>query len=316
MKESKYYKPQDFDECWSRWKEETLAIDSNVVVDHIDPQDFGSLIYFYFNSLNNTKIHCRFYVNDDGVKNNRPVVILYHGAGSCTWDDHNIYHCLNWARNGFCVIMMDCRNQGGHSHDNTEYTFMDKPYQCHGIDDKETSYEKFLYLDAYKLINITRDKNIEIFKDIYDKEIIVAGPSQGGQLSLASAALSNIPSLCIPDVASGCAIISRIEGKHGKYTAYQEIIDENPNLKDQIYNVAQYFDIINMAENIKCPIYSSVGTVDDICPMDFYLEAYNKVDTPKEVLYYEGYGHGGYEEIHFPKKLEYVLNYIKNKKGE
>ena len=111
MKESKYYKPQDFDECWSRWKEETLAIDSNVVVDHIDPQDFGSLIYFYFNSLNNTKIHCRFYVNDDGVKNNRPVVILYHGAGSCTWDDHNIYHCLNWAKNGFLQLFYLMRSK-------------------------------------------------------------------------------------------------------------------------------------------------------------------------------------------------------------
>lgn len=314
MEEIKYFIPSDFDECWTKWKKEADNVPNKVYVDHIDPQDFGSLIYFYFDSLNNTKIHCRFYINDDGIKNNRPIIILYHGAGSCTWDDHNIYHCLNWARNGFCVIMMDCRNQGGHSKDYNDYDFKDKPYMCHGILNKETSYEKFMYLDAYKLMNITRDSNIDIFKDIYDKELIVAGPSQGGQLSLVSASLSDLPVLCIPDVPSGCAIIGRIEGKFGKYNAYREIIEETPAYKDAIYETCGYFDVINMTKNIKCPVYSSVGTADDVCPMDFYLEAYNNITTKKEVVKYEGYGHGGFEEIHFPKKLQYVLDYIESKK--
>lgn len=313
MSEIKYITPVDFDECWERWKKEANDIPNNIIVDHIDPQDFGSLIYFYFQSVNNTKIHCRFYVNDDGVKNKRPVIILFHGAGSCTWDDHNIYHCLNWAKNGFCVIMMDCRNQGGHSKDYNEYDFMDKPYSCHGILNRETSYDKLMYLDAYKLLNITRDKTIEIFNDIYDCELVVAGPSQGGQLSLIAASLSDLPVLCIPDVPSGCAIISRVEGRHGKYTAFDDIIKENPELKDTIYHETSYFDCINFVKNIKCPVYSSVGTVDDVCPMEFYIEAYNRINTAKEVVYYEGYGHGGFEEIHFPKKLQYVLDYIKNK---
>ena len=85
MEEIKYFTPIDFDECWTKWKKEADNVPNKVYVDHIDPQDFGSLIYFYFDSLNNTKIHCRFYINDDGIKNNRPIIILYHGAGSCTW---------------------------------------------------------------------------------------------------------------------------------------------------------------------------------------------------------------------------------------
>ena len=314
MANIKYITPKDLDQRWARWKEEADNLGNHIIVDHIDPQDFGSLIYFYFESLNNTKIHCRFYINDDGVKNKRPIILLFHGAGSCTWDDHNIYHCLNWARNGFCVIMMDCRNQCGHSKDYTEYDFMDKMYMCHGILSCETSYDKFMYLDAYKLINLTRDSSIDIFKPISDCEVIVAGPSQGGQLSLVTASLSDIPVLCIPDVPSGCAIVSRIEGRFGKYTAFDDIIKENPELKDKIYYESSYFDCINLVKNIKCPVYSSVGTKDDVCPMEYYIEAYNKINTLKEVVYYEGYGHGGFEEIHFPKKLQYVLDYINNKK--
>ena len=313
-KEIKFRRPKDLEQCWERWKRETLDIPNNVIVDHIDPQDFGSLVYFYFDSVNNTKIHCRFYINDNAIKLNRPLIILFHGANSCTWDDHNIYHCLNWAKNDFCVLMMDCRNQGGFSIDNNEYSFMDRMYMCRGILDKETSYDKLMYLDAYKLINITRDKNIEIFKDIYDKEVVVAGPSQGGQLSLVTASLSDIPSLCIPDIPSGCAIISRIEGHFGKYTAFDEIIQQFPEYKEIIYDESSYFDCINLVENIKCPVFSSVGTIDDVCPMEFYVEAYNRLTVSKEIHYYEGYGHGGFEEIHFPKKLQYVLDYIERKK--
>lgn len=308
-----YIKPIDFDICWEKWKKEALDIKNNVILDHIDPQEFGSLIYFYFDSINNTKIHCRFYVNDNAIKLNRPIILLFHGAGSCTWDDHNIYHCLNWAKNDFCVIMMDCRNQGGFSVDDNVYDFMDRSYMCRGILSKETSYEKLLYLDAFKLLNITRDSSIEIFKYIYDKEIIVAGPSQGGQLSLAMASLSDIPLLCIPDIPSGCRIDKRMEGRHGKYNAYREIIDEYPEYKKAIYEQAAYFDVVFMTDNIKCPVYSSVGTTDDVCPMEFYIEGYEKIKSQKEVIYYEGYGHGGFEEIHFPKKLEYVLNYLESK---
>ena len=47
--------------------------------------------------------------------------------------------------------------------------------------------------------------------------------------------------------------------------------------------------------------------------MEFYIEGYEKIKSQKEVIYYEGYGHGGFEEIHFPKKLEYVLNYLESK---
>ena len=314
MKEIKFIRPDDLKEFWDKSLKETLEIKNEIIVDHIDPQDFGSLIYFYFLSVNNTKMHCRFYINDEGLRERRPFIILFHGAGSCTWDDHNIYHCLNWARNGFCVIMMDCRNQGGFSVDNNQYDFMDKHYMCRGILNKETSYDKLLYLDAYKLMTITRDSSIDIFKELSECEVIVAGPSQGGQLSLAMASLSDIPVLCIPDLPSGCAIISRSEGRFGKYTYFDDIIKENPEYKDTIYHESSYFDLINLTENIKCPVYSSVGSVDDICPMEFYLEAYNHISTKKEVVYYEGFGHGGFEEIHFPKKLNYVLNYINRKK--
>lgn len=314
MKEIKYLKPNDLQQTWKLWLKEINDIPNKVYVDRIDKQEFGSLVYLYFDSVKNTKIHAKLYISDNAVKLKRPLIVLFHGHGSATYDDFNIWHSLNWVKNDFCVIMMDCRNQGKLTIDNNEYSLMDKLYTCRGLLDKDTVYDKLLYQDAVKLLKIIKDKTLDTFKDICDMDVVVAGPSQGGQLSLAAASLSDIPSLCIPDIPSGCAIISRIEGRFGKYTPYDDIIKGNPELKELIYNNVSYIDLINLAENIKCPVYTSIGTIDEICPMEFYLEAHEKIKTQKEIVYYEGYGHGGFEKIHFPKKLEFVLNYI-NKKG-
>lgn len=312
-REIKYLKPEDFQDAWKFWLSELSIIPNKVYVDKVEKQKYGSLIHLYFDSVNNTKVHARLYKNDQAIKDGRPLVVVFHGAGSKVSDDYNIVNCLNWVKNGFSAIMMDCRNQGGLTIDNNEYFLMGHLYQCRGLLDKDTFYDKLLYQDATKLLLITRDEKLEPFSDLHDKEIIVNGPSQGGQLSLAAASLSDIPSLCIPDIPSGCAIVSRIEERRGKYTPYDDYIKGNPKLKDLIYQNVSYADIINLAENIKCPVYASVGTADEICPMEYFLVAYDNIKVSKEVIYYEGYGHGGYEDIHFPKKLQFVLDYLKNK---
>ena len=48
MKDIKFIRPDDLKEFWERNLQETLEIKNEIIVDHIDPQDFGSLIYFYF----------------------------------------------------------------------------------------------------------------------------------------------------------------------------------------------------------------------------------------------------------------------------
>jgi cephalosporin-C deacetylase len=309
-KEIKHLKPIDFDEMWSKWIAEVKNIPNKVYMNQIEKKDFGSIKTFFFDSVNNTKVFARLYYNETSVNLKRPLIVFYHGFGGSSADEYYVKKTMYWVRKGFSVLMMDCRNQGGQTFDTNNYCFMDKNYYCRGLLDKDKVYDKLLYQDALKLLEISRDKSLEPFEDLYDKEIIVVGPSQGGQISLAVAALSDIPELCIPDIPSGCAIISRIEGRYGKYTPYDDIIKENPQYKDLIYNNISYTDIINMASKITCPVFSSVGTVDNICPMEYYLFAYDMIKTQKEVLFYEGYGHGGFDKYHFPKKLEFVFKNI------
>lgn len=299
-------KPVDFDSTWERWLNEAKEIPAEVEVVKIEETQFGRIIDFYYNSINDVRVFARLYHNDDSVKNNRPLITLFHGAGSNVYEDHNIWHSMNWVNVGYSVVMMDARDQGGKTIDNNDYQFKDRPYLCHGCLDKETHYNKMLYLDACKLLYLTRDESVEIFAPFINSKIIAAGPSQGGELTLAVCSLTTIPDIAIPDIPSGCALIERIENKNGKYTVLANLIEDYPEYKDKIYEVCGYFDLINMTDKITCPILSSIGTVDDVCPGPYYYEAYLNIKSPKEIFLYEGYGHGGFELIHLPIKYNFA----------
>ena len=84
------------------------------------------------------------------------------------------------------------------------------------------------------------------------------------------------------------------------------------NLKHRKYQCDHYyFDVINMSHKINCPVLASIGTVDDVCPAEFFYEAYLNIPNPKEIFVYEGYGHGGFEELHLPIKYDFVARNIK-----
>ena len=70
------------------------------------------------------------------------------------------------------------RFQGDRVKDNNEYRFKDFPSVCYNIDDLETCYTKRLDQDALKIIDIIADANI--FPNIKNRGIMLAGPSQGG----------------------------------------------------------------------------------------------------------------------------------------
>lgn len=304
-------KPHDFDEVWEKWLNETKAIPNSIEVVKTEETEFGCIIDFYFNSINDVKVFTRLYRNELSIENNRPLIVLFHGSGSNSYSDHNIWHSMNWVNQGYSVVMMDARNQGGSTIDINDYEFNDRHYLCNGCLDKETHYDKRLYLDACKLLYVTRDSSLELFKDYANKPVVAAGPSQGGELTLVVSSLTDIPALAVCDIPSGCALIERIENRNGKYTALSEIIDEYPEYKDKIYKACGYFDIINMSHKINCPVLASIGTVDDVCPAEFFYEAYLNIPNPKEIFVYEGYGHGGFEELHLPIKYDFVARNIK-----
>lgn len=307
-------KPDDFDERWAKWLEEVHAVKNNIEIVNEDIRfdGFGKIIGFYYDSVQNGRIYAKLYLRWEP---NRPVVAYYHGHMSYIEDPNNDWHCMNLVAAGFNVVAIDMRFQNGRAKDTTEYRYMNYPSACFNIDDLETCYNKVLDQDALKILDIIKDPNI--FKDINgtplaNQPLIVAGPSQGGGLSLMVAAMSDYDiALSLSDVPSDCAIKDRIKNREGKYQVIDDFLKDHPELTDVVMKNQDYFDVINMAPRIKCPVISSVGTLDTTCPPKYFYQAYKLMQGEKEIYLYEGYGHGGFEEIHLPKKIAFAVKVLK-----
>ena len=307
-------KPKDFDTRWARWLKEVHDVKNNVeIVDEdVRLDGFGKIISFYYDSVQNAKIYAKLYLRWEP---NRPVVAYYHGHMSFIDDKDNDWHCMNLVAGGFNVVAIDMRFQNGKAIDPTPYRFMDYPSACFNIDDLETCYNKVLDQDALKILDIIKDPTI--FKDINgtplgDMPLIVAGPSQGGGLSLMVSAMSDYDiALSLSDVPSDCAIKDRIKNREGKYTVIDDFLADHKELSDVVMANQDYFDVINMASRIKAKVIASFGTVDETCPPKYFYQAYKQITSEKELYAYVGFGHGGFEELHLPRKIAFAKKVLK-----
>lgn len=300
-------KPKDFDERWSKWLEEVKNVKNHIEIVEEKEEGYGKKISFYYDSVANTKIFAILYLRLDSDK---PTIIYYHGHNSYVEQDFNVWHATNLLDAGFSVCAIDMRFQGTRVKDDNDYRYKEYPSVCYNIDDLETCYSKRLDQDALKIVDIIADK--DIFPNIKNRGIMLAGPSQGGGLSMMVASFTphHIKAV-LSDVPSDCCIQNRIVNKEGKYGVIKDFLEEHKELNDTVMKNQDYFDCINMAERIKAPIMFSIGTNDSICPPRYFMLAYAKIKAPKELIPYEGYGHGGFEELHLPKKINFINEHIK-----
>jgi cephalosporin-C deacetylase len=83
---------------------------------------------------------------------------------------------------------------------------------------------------------------------------------------------------------------------------YQEIADYlrmNPDSRQQVEETLAYFDGINLAHRITCPIIVSVGLQDSTCPPETGYAMFNAIaSSDKQIYGYDGHGHDANNHEH------------------
>ena len=75
---------------------------------------------------------------------------------------------------------------------------------------------------------------------------------------------------------------------------------------DDIYGVLDYFDVMNHAPNVSCPVIMGVGLFDETCPPAINFSAYNNLETQdKEYHLYPQSGHS-LPESHYGVKMKWL----------
>jgi cephalosporin-C deacetylase-like acetyl esterase len=122
--------------------------------------------------------------------------------------------------------------------------------------------------------------------------IAVEGGSQGGGLTFATAALDRRIACCAPDIPWMGDWVGYLEANTWPQERYAGLQERFPGLTHQDINrFLSYFDTMNLADRIRCPVLMSVGLQDDVCPPRTAFATYNRVRAEKTYRVYPWAGH-------------------------
>lgn len=174
-----------------------------------------------------------------------------------------------------------------------------KNYWAIGNDSRETSYYLRMYLSCVRGIDYLKSR-----PDWDGKTIIVMGGSQGGMQSLVTAGLCEDITAALADVPAGCDMLGPTVGRKGGWPQWYDwtkgIDWHQPEQADKVHEASRYFDVVNFASRIRCPVLVGTGLVDDVCPSAGVIAAVNQIQAPKELIIIPNAthqaGHGPYDK--------------------
>ena len=113
------------------------------------------------------------------------------------------------------------------------------------------------------------------------KTLVVRGASQGGLQALVTAALHPGVSAAIAGVPAGCDLAGPQAGRAGWPAWCWKTQGKDPA---KVIEASRYYDVVNFASRIKCPVLVGLGLVDETCPPAGVFAALNQIKAPKEVV--------------------------------
>ena len=141
-----------------------------------------------------------------------------------------------------------------------------------------------MYLSCYRAAQYLTER-----PDWDGRTLVVMGDSQGGMQTFVTAGLHPKITAGLALVPAGCdltgPVVARAGGWPGWYFATQG--------KDagKVREASRYYDAVNFASRIKCPMLVGLGLIDETCPPAGVFAAINQLVGPKETVILVKSGH-------------------------
>jgi len=241
LEQLKTYKPpltrrSDFEAFWKeniRLSEEQFLNPVLEKIEHpVKKIEAYRLVFDGF--LDRTPVHAWF-IKPVG-KGPFPALLHFHGYGS---NRGMVSEHLMWVLQGLVVMSVDIRGQSGETPDFAQYPSGSIiGHMTKGILDKKTYYYRYVYMDCYRASKILAETECVI-----EDRIGVMGMSQGGGLTLVTAALNSKVALALSEEPFLCHFERAVEvTTTDPYLEISRYLKTHPDNFEKVFETLSYFD--------------------------------------------------------------------------
>lgn len=270
--------PEDFITFWDKEKERVRKIPLSSQLTLVDSLTTEKVSVYHV-SYQNNQLGSRIYgiLSIPKEEGKFPAVISFPGAGARSYKG-----LVSLAEKG--IITLEVGIHGIPVNQNVElYNSLMKGafhnYPKSNLHSREEYYFNRVYTGCVKAVDF-----IYSLKEFNQKDVVVTGSSQGGALSIVTAALDSR----VNYLAVYCPALAELTGFMANKASGWPNIFNDKNLKfdytQSWINTVRYYDVVNFARFIKIPGFYSWGYNDEVTPPSSIYSAYNIISAPKEIL--------------------------------
>ena len=190
-----------------------------------------------------------------------------------------------WARKGYLALSVAPR---GKLRSMRQFNPGYPNLLTHNIVDRHTYAYRGFYVDSWRGIDFLLSR-----PEVEPTRLGVTGNSQGGGLTITTAAMRSEVRAASAGAPYLCGFVEASELTHTY--PYEEITDYlrlHPERRPEVEATVAYFDGINFADRISCPIIVNIGLQDNVCPPETGYALFDRIGSADKRLYpYDGHGH-------------------------
>ena len=206
-----------------------------------------------------------------------PVVLCPPGAGS-----QKIYPSDYFPNQG-CIYMKIEIHDNDQLIPDDAYNVMRQQkcdgYMRRGMASRDSYYYKDVYVGCARALDFLCS-----LPEWDGKNAIVTGGSQGGALTIITAALNEKATMCAPFYPALCDLTGFLHHRAGGWPKFFSGFYKDGQVEipyEQAVATLQYFDVVNFARILTVPTFMSWGYSDDTCSPTSVWSAWNEISAPK-----------------------------------
>ncbi len=267
-------RPRDFDRFWDDILDQVAQVPLNPTVEPMPLRSTAEVEVFEvrYSSLDDVRIACWYCLPRRRADRQLPALIHVPGYVS------EPLMPKASALKGYASLSVAPR---GKLRSNRQFNPGYPGLLTHNITDRNTYGYRGFYVDALRAVDFLLGR-----PEVDPERIGVTGSSQGGALTIVTSALRREIACAAAGAPYLCGFMDSARLTHSY--PYEEINDYlrlHPEREEQVRQTLEYFDGINFAPRITCPIIVNIGLQDDVCPPETGYAEYREIASTNKKLY-------------------------------